>query len=256
MPSSLRRVGFFTPPGWFDPTVTEFARLAPAAVAAMGTVLPREGLSYESLDDIRTLLPLLEPTVRLLAESRPDAIAQVGVPFSHADGRGPQGARERAARLSEVAGCPVLFTGTAMIDAARALNCARLAAACTYYDEAWTAAFVAFLRAAGFEVAIATGYVSLGLLADQEALRSARWRFPDATVCEAIRRTAAASPDAEAVMVAGAGTRTLAHTARLEAELGLPVIGADVALFRAVLRTLGLPPREKGNGRLLDELVA
>ena len=40
----------------------------------------------------------------------------------------------------------------------------------------------------------------------------------------------------------------------LEARAGVPVTGADVAMYWRAFQHLGIAPREKGHGQLLDSL--
>jgi hypothetical protein len=77
-----------------------------------------------------------------------------------------------------------------------------------------------------------------------------------------MRRVAESAPRAEAILVNGMPNwrrpdglpqRTLARVSELEAQVDKPVISADVALYWAIFRTLGVAP--SGNhGRLLDSL--
>lgn len=61
------------------------------------------------------------------------------------------------------------------------------------------------------------------------------------------------APDAEAVVISGTNFRTLAVLARLEAELGKPVVTTNQAILRAVLRRMGIDDPVPGLGRLLTE---
>jgi maleate cis-trans isomerase len=59
-------------------------------------------------------------------------------------------------------------------------------------------------------------------------------------------------PDAEAIFLSCTNLATIDEIARIEADLGKPVVTSNQACFWACLRLLGLPDAIKGYGRLLE----
>ena len=66
------------------------------------------------------------------------------------------------------------------------------------------------------------------------------WSMTDELTGRSILALADASPDTEAIVVTGAGTRTLTILADIEARIGRPVIAADTVLYWAIARALKL----------------
>ena len=56
-------------------------------------------------------------------------------------------------------------------------------------------------------------------------------------------------------MAFGGGVRMLDLADSIEKEAGMPVIGADIALYWRALQHLGLTPRARGFGKLIDSLI-
>lgn len=122
-----------------------------------------------------------------------------------------------------------ITTSGALLDAARALGVRRLAVG-TPYDAALTQRLVDFLAEAGIAT---TSSRHLGLSADI-------WRLG----ADAVRELARTLPldGADVVFLACTNLPTYAVIPALEAELGVPVLSANLVTLWAALRRLGRVP--------------
>jgi maleate isomerase len=137
-------------------------------------------------------------------------------------------ARLRAA-MERGGAARALTTSGAMLEALAALDARRVAVA-TPYDAALTDRLVAFLGEAGIAT---TGVGYLGMEADI-------WRVD----ADSVRRLAHALPreGADAVFVSCTNLPTYDVIPALEAELGIPVLSANLVTMWAALRVLGALP--------------
>ena len=156
---------------------------------------------------------------------------------------------EIRATMAEKARCPTVLTADAVVDAMRALGIRRIGLA-SPRTEFVTERELKFLAESGFEVVAAR---SLGLGATDEERRYIG-RVPS----ETLARLAASvdRPEADAVFITCTQLPTLPMLARLEAELGKPVISSNQATMWRCLRHIGYNQPIKGYGRLLDSQSA
>jgi maleate cis-trans isomerase len=236
------RLGIIAAPGWADPTGAAIAQLHPGQVEVAQTILGPPGFDY-SFAQYRALEPELRSAAQLLAEAGSEIILQVGPAVAYHAGGSPEGIRALTQRIATHCDVPVTLNGGAVLDCLGELGARVLAAACPYYSEAWKQAFLAFYAQAGFQVPVIQSFLDQGLYASQEAIDARRWQFSDDEVDASLARTRRAAPQADALVVSGAGIRTLPRLAQLRRALGLPVVSADYALYRAFLRHTKLPAR-------------
>lgn len=135
-------------------------------------------------------------------------------------------------------GVPVITPISAAVQAFRALGTARIAVLTPYLAET-TAPMLDYFDAAEITV---TRCTCLGLADDRDMAR-----LSDDTLLNAAR--AADTPDAEALFLSCTALPALPLIARLEAELGKPVITSNQASFWAMLRLTDLP-MPMGYGRI------
>lgn len=141
---------------------------------------------------------------------------------------------------------PAVATAGSVVTALRALDVKRVAVATPYVD------FINerekdFLADHGFEV---TSLHGLRLGETQEE-RRAIGRVPPEHVYRMAR--ICDRPEAEAIFISCTNLATLDVLARIETDLGKPVISSNQACFWHCLRSLGIPDRIEGYGRLLLE---
>ena len=236
-----RRLGIITAPGWMDPNAPDLERLYPGKLHLQQTILPPPGFDY-SFASIAACEPQLVVAARLLAEAGCELIIQDGPGFACLIGRTPVGAREAGERISEACGVPVVLNAVAILDELDRLDARRVAVAAPYYSAQWKAMFTAFLQDGGYRIEAFQTFVEQGAFKDQASVNARRYRFTEDEVMTSLARTRDAATGAEAMIIVGTGIRTAHSVDRLERELGLPLVPADTALYRAVQRAFGLTP--------------
>ena len=153
---------------------------------------------------------------------------------------------ELVAELSARTGIRAVATAGSVVAALRALKVRRVAVATPYVD------FInereeQFLRDHGFEVTSLHGL----RLGETQAERRSIGRVPPEHVYRMAR--ICDRPEAEAIFISCTNLATLDVIAQIEADLGKPVITSNQACFWHCLRSLGIPDRIEGHGRLLAE---
>jgi maleate cis-trans isomerase len=252
MPEKSPSIGFITPPRWYDPAPSEFLSMAPKGVRTQQTILPRFGFDY-ALETIAGTGPDLATCARVLAENGCALVAQVGSPFSWAAAGSEEEARGRCQSMKDACGVPVVMTGLAIVDGLRALGAERIAVSCSYYDEVWRDAFSRFMSLAGIQTSHVGTFVDHGVFPDYPTLDAADWGFSADQVRSTLRCAAARAPECQAIVITGAGSRTLALLDEMERELDRPIVAADSVLYWAVLKELGLPAKSPA-GAILRSL--
>lgn len=247
-------VGIVTPPGWYDPTPAEFAALCARPVRTQQAIVDVPELDYDDLSCIAGALPEVRRAARLVAMTGARAVAMTGTPFVWAGLADEAAIRARLAGVAEAAGCATVMAGTAIVDALRALRATRIAVLAPYYTPAWRTQTERALAGCGFTVRAVRSADQLGLAASPRSIDDHAAASGEAIVGEGLRRLAAEAPDVEALVVAGAGARTLALTPSLERELGLPVVASDTALYRALAACLRMPLKPGRLGRMAATL--
>jgi maleate cis-trans isomerase len=237
----MRRLGIIAAPGWFEPSGAEILKRHAGEIAVTQTILGPPGFDWSFASIEQSESELLN-AARLLVEAGSECVAQVGPAFAWVIGGSAAGARSLSQRLSAACGVPVVLQGTAVLDALAGLSGRRLAVACPYYSADWKQRFGQFLRDSGYRIDAFQTFVEQGIFPDQAAVAARQYDFRPADVKDSIRRTRAAAPQADAVVIGGSGVRTLNWIAELERELGLPLIAADRCLYRAAVTLLGVTP--------------
>ncbi len=245
----MANVGFISPPNWFDPSPQEFAALCAEPVGTQQFPLPLFGFNYR-LGCIAQTVPELMLAARTLGSCRCDAIAVCGTPFGWAGFDGEGQARAAADRLSSSAGVPAVLTGTAIVDALRALGADKVALAPTYYDEDWKTAWKTFIASCGFNVVINDNLADQGLMSADGIGSGHTDILEKELVCNATEAIGQNSRGAEVVVVTGAGCRTNLYIRELEQLAGLPVIGSDTAVFWAAAQAADITLKPGALGAL------
>lgn len=146
----------------------------------------------------------------------------------------------RSESMSRSANIPAIMTGLAIIDGLRSLGAKRIAINCTYYEDDWRDDFASFLRLCNFDTDHVSTLVDQGLAEPDSKMKDYGWSMTHELASKSILAVAEASPEADAIVVAGAGTRTLKILSDLEHEIKRPIIAADTVLYWAIARELGL----------------
>ncbi|SDK50846.1 Maleate cis-trans isomerase [Nocardioides sp. YR527] len=200
------------------------------------TSLGRDEHTVEALLDTGSATRLAQGADAIAAHS-PDAVMWACTSGSFVYGQ--DGAAAQAAAISERLGVPASSTSIAFVEAARALDLAKVAVAASYPEEL-AVHFSSFLDAGGIDV------VSFGASGIFSAVDAGRLG-PDAV----LEMTLAVDvPEAEAVFVPDTALHTLTCIDTLEKALGKPVLTANQVTVWEGLRLAGSPLPLPGLGAL------
>ena len=232
-------IGFVSAPAWFDPAPSEFPTVVRESVQTQQAPLLLPEFDYR-LESIAAVQGDLDLCARSLEAAGCDLVAQVGSPFAWAGAVSEIQARSRCEAMARAANVPAVMTGLAMVDGLRALGAKKIAVDCTYYESGWRDAFAAFLRICGFEIILASNLADQGLAPPNAKMADYGWAMTDDLARRSILSVAQQAPTADAVVVTGAGTRTLRILAELEGRIERPIVAADTALYWAAASELNL----------------
>jgi maleate cis-trans isomerase len=231
------RLGFLVPPG--NPTTEpEVVRLAPPGTTVHFTrmVAGGEPGSHQGQEERnRTQIEHMEACAALLALVKPAVIVMAHTATSYTLGKEAEAAL--VARIERATGIPFITAFGSVLAALAHLNVKRVALATPYARE-WTLRGKAHLEAHGIEVA------SWGHLEDVSNIYD---ETPERAY-ELARRVDV--PQAQGVFLSGVGMPTIEVLARLEKDLGKPVISSASAMVWNALRVAGVRAKVEGYGRL------
>ena len=232
-------IGFISAPAWFDPAASEFPTVVEDKVQTQQAplLLPNFDYRLESIASVQDHLNLCAQSLKAMGCN---LVAQVGSPFAWAGAISESESRSRNDTISNAANIPCVMTGLAIVDGLRAHGVKKIAINCTYYDSEWRNSFVNFLTFCGFEISHASTLSDQRLVAKDSKIADYGWGMTHKLTTQSILTVAEASPSAEAIVVTGAGTRTLNVLSDLESEIKRPIVAADTVLYWAIAKTLGL----------------
>jgi len=237
--TKIPTIGFISAPAWLDPAPSEFSNVIVEEVRTQQAPLLLPEFDYR-LKSIASVQNELNLCARSLKAMGCDVIAQVGSPFAWAKAASEAEARLRNKAMMTAAHVPTLMTGLAIVDGLRALHVNKISVNCTYYESDWRDGFSAFLRLCGFDIIHVSTLAEQGLIAPSTKMEDIGWSMTPELSSKSILFAAEASPDAEAIVVTGAGTRTLDILVDMEAQTKRPIIAADTILYWAIARELDL----------------
>ncbi|OFA31161.1 hypothetical protein BAE46_09345 [Glaciecola punicea] len=247
---AIPKLGIIAAPGWIDPTAREFYSLCNQAVEIAQTIMPPVGFDY-SFEQIEQLEPHIKTAAQLLKDSGTELIIQVGPAFSYFNDYTSAGARALQQRLTDACGCKVILNGVAVLDAIHDLGCKRVILACPYYNEQWKLRFLTFLQSVDLVIQGCQTFTEQGIFASQQEVDARYYDFSAEEIKQSLRLARASAPNAEMVLVGGAGLRFLNIIEELEQEFGVPILSADIALHWATAKALNIDITDKKLGRLL-----
>jgi maleate cis-trans isomerase len=255
------QVGFTAPPMDFDAAPTDFLRLCPETVGAHGRLLHAPGYAHE-LSQRANNFHLLEEVLHCMSNSGADVVGQVGTNWVHANGTDVHDIRNFVAEMSEKYQTPFHMAGMTLVDACVAHGYERVALNSVYFWPDWRDGVVRFLRSADIDVVWFGNFVDQGWYATQQEVNDKTWIFPGDLALRSMQHTLESAPDVDAVLVNGMSNyrnaqglpqRLVSLVADIEATIDIPVLSADVTLYWAILRTLGVIPLGR-HGSLLSSL--
>ena len=234
------RLGFLVPPG--NPTTEpEVFRLAPAGVTVhfhrMFLAGGEPGSHHGQEERNRQQAAHMDESARLLAMVKPAVIVMAHTATSYTIGR--EGEAALVAKIERATGIPFITAFGSVVAALRHLGAARVALATPYARE-WTLRGKGHLEAHGIEVA------SWGHLDDVSNIYD---ETPERAY-DLARRVDV--PQAQALFLSGVGMPTLDVLARLERDLGKPVVSSCSAMVWNALRIAGVKGKVTRFGRLFD----
>ena len=256
------QVGFTAPPKDWDAAPSDFLRMSPESVGVHGRLLHTPQYAH-TLGQRADNFHLLEDVVYAMSEAGADVVGQVGTNWVHASGTDHADIVTFTEELSEKYETPFHMAGLTLVQACQASGFEKVALNSVYFWPDWRDGVVRFLKSAGLDVIWFGNFVDQGVYDDQRWVNDQTWIFPGEDCARSFERIAEAAPDADVILVNGmpnwrAGNgqpqRTLHRAAEMETLVGKPVFSADMTLYWAIYRTLGIGPANGGNGSLLDGL--
>lgn len=250
----LPTIGFISAPAWYDPAPSEFPTVVEEEVNTQQAPLLLPEFDYR-LESIASVQDELNLCARSLKAIGCDLVAQVGSPFAWACASSEQKARSRNEAMTKFANVQSVMTSLAIVDGLRCHGVKRVAVNCTYYESDWRDCFASFLRICGFETLHASTLADQGLVTADSEMEDYGWSMTKELTRKSILAVADASPNADAVVVTGAGTRTLKILSDLESEIKRPIVAADTVLYWAIATELNLTLKpEMGSLRGLAQI--
>jgi maleate cis-trans isomerase len=243
--------GFMSPPGWLDPSPEEFRTILDGEVIIQQTMMPIYNFVFGKIANIAGTLPEMLYCSRQLGSAESDVIAHTGTPFGWAGLATEKAARDRCALLVDAAGgVPVIMAGLAILDGLRALGAEKLAISTPYYTQEWKDAWSAIVASGGFDIQAMKSMDEQGLVPTDGNIDDHGWIMKPKNIIASAVKVAQECPDAQAVVITGAGARTMTLTPEIEKQTGLPVLASDTALFWAMAKELGVPLKPGSLGQL------
>jgi maleate cis-trans isomerase len=236
--SRLGVVGLVNPTLRPGPT-EELIRILPDGVGVIPLFLNiQEGTQAE----FKRIVASYEPPVKLLAEQECDLIHLIGAPPFMVFGRDREA--KLIARWQKKYRTAIFTVPQNHVAALNVLGAKRIVGA-TYFPAMLNTIFAQYMREAGFEVLAMDG-IDVPFHKVQE--------LPERTIYAHIKRSFRRHPGADAVYMLGSGWRTMNIIARLEDDLGVPVVHPVTARAWEILKRLRLRKPIKGYGILLEKM--
>lgn len=258
------QVGFTAPPKDWDAAPSDFLRISPPTVGVHGRLLHAADYAH-TLDQRAANFGQLEEFIHAMSNAGADVVGQVGTNWVHAAGTDHGDIVAFTSELSERYETPFHMAGLTLVEACRAQGYEKVALNSVYFWPDWRDGVVRFLRSAGLDVVWYGNFVDQGWYDDQQTVNDKTWIFPGDLARESMAHVAEAAPEADVILVNGMPNwrgpdgvprRTLHRVAELEDLVDRPIFSADITLYWAIYRTLGIGPLGRGHGRLLDSLRA
>ena len=186
----------------------------------------------------------IESGARYLATARVDVVAYGCTTGSFYRGSGWD--QEMLAILRAAGGVPAVATSPAVVEALRTFGVRRLSVV-TPYPEWNNRRLRPYFEGMGFEVLTVDGEP----IAAASGNQGINDQEPEAVVEFATRMC---RPQADALLCSCTAWRALEAVDPIEQKLGKPVVTSNQATIWAAFRAIGVDPRIRGYGRLLERL--
>lgn len=230
--------GFITPPDWFDPSPGEFRDIMQGRAEVQQTLLDLPRFDW-ALDSVAQTEPQIRHAACQLAAAQCSIIANVGTPFGWAGLKNITEARARNQHLSEASGATCISTASAIFSALDTWGAKKVVLACTYYPDEWRNRWHNFVTASGVDVLAAQTMTDQKIMPPHDSDDPDYWAPSAAQITESVSMIAEAHPNADAIVITGAGSRTYAIWKQLQALTSAKVIASDTALYLNLATELG-----------------
>ncbi len=255
------QVGFTAPPHDFDAAPSDFLRICPDNVGVHGRMLHVPDYRHE-LSERADQFHLLEEFVYCMSNNGADVCGQVGTNWVHCQNRTPAEIYEVCTRISEKYETPFHMAGYCVVEALRHIGAKRIALNSVYYWPEWRDGYARFLKQAGFDLAYVGNFVDQGFFNTQQEVNDRVWIFDGSLAARSMKYVVEQAGDIDAIVVNGMPNfrradglpeRIVSLDRVLEANIGIPIISSDTALYWRIFRSLGTTPIGQ-RGQLLSSL--
>ncbi len=231
-------VGLVNPTMRPGPT-EELIRLLPEGIGVIPLFL---NIQEGSHAEFKRIVASYEPQIALLAKQKCDLIHLIGAPPFMVLGR--KGETKLVSAWRKKYRTPIFTVAQNHVAALKALGAKRIVGA-TYFPAKLNEIFARYMQDAGFQVAAMDG-IDVPFHKVQEV--------PSRRIYGHIKRSFRAAGGADAIYMLGSGWRTLDIIAKLERDLGAPVVHPVTARAWEIEKRLKVRRPLKGYGRLLATL--
>jgi maleate isomerase len=239
MDNNVRRIGTIAPPGNVA-VEREFPLYLPSGVVTNHNRLSRPN-SEQTRESILAMNLSLEQTARDLAQCYPEVIAYACTGGSFLEGPGEEA--KTADLITRVTGIKAVTTSIAVIEALAVFNARKVVLIAPYPDDIMENE-VQYLRHYGITTVLfdtfrcMTSEANRALSSEQVATRTLTHRTSIA--------------EADAIFISCTNILVMDQIARLETEMGVPVITSNQVTLWAALRTMGIQTSGLHAGRLFE----
>lgn len=239
MSAGTRRIGVLLPPT-NAACEAEFPRYLPDGCALHFNRLSRSGTAL-SADSLLGMIDSVERTARGLAELGPEVMLYACTTGTFL--AGPDKHAEMGDRIRRETGIPGITTATAVLEALHTLR-ARRVFMVTPYPAHINDQEVAFLAHHGITVPRWDSFLH------EDSLQNVRRTSSE--TAELVLRNRGSLEQVDAVFISCTNLKSMDQLARLEAELGVPVVSSNAATLWLGLRRMGVPTAHLPLGRLYE----
>jgi maleate cis-trans isomerase len=233
MKNSTKLVGFLSAPGWLDPAPEELRILTDGKISVQQTIVGPANFDWHT-KSIAEIGPYLKHSAMQLAAAGCTLIASPATPFGYIGHRDINQARLSNHHLQENIDAKVISAITAIFDKLEFWKPRKVALACTYYSDEWRNLWATFVNASGYTVLGSETLVDQGIHSMEQKIT-----YPTSMeICESVKRISEKYPNSDAIVITGAGARTVAIADDLCAICDKPIIAADTALLSAIGKEL------------------
>ena len=233
MKKNKKLVGFLSAPGWLDPAPEDLRCFTDGRIAVQQTIVGPANFDWDTTS-IAEIGPHLEHSAMQLAAAGCTLIASPATPFGYIGYLDINQARLSLDHLHANIDVKVISAITAIFDKLEFWKPRKVALACTYYSDEWRNLWATFVNASGYTVLGSETFVDQGIRSAEQ-----KTTYPTSLeICEGVKRISENYPNSDAIVITGAGARTVMIAEDLNAICDKPIVAADTALLSAIGKEL------------------